>query len=720
LKSTRSALFFLLVVLLPLAFASAQLQRDAALTATAGTVPTLVKFNGVAQDATGKPLNGRIGITFALYSEQQGGAPLWLETQNVSADVGGHYSAMLGASRPEGLPPELFTTGEARWLGLSVNGEREQPRVLLLSVPYALKAKDAETVGGLPPSAFMLAAPPASSAPASADTTANTVTRALATVTGTGTLDFLPIWTGTSTMGNSALFQTGSGAMAKVGVNTTTPASTLDVKGGETVRGLLNLPPTGTATAAQGFNSNPEELTASTFNSATKAATNQNFAWRAEAAANNTASPSGTLNLLYAPGAATLAETGLKIAANGQITFAKGQSFPGTGPGTVKSVALSAPASDFTVTGSPVANSGTLGLNWKVAPTDASTSNAIVKRDAFGNFSANSVSVSTGIFNDVFNTGQAILASSSQPGATTITGLASAATGVGFGVLGETSSTDQNALGVYGFADANTGSGTGVKGFAAGDSGVGVYGVLVGPSITGADSTAAVWGDSSVQNATAVLASADDGTAVIAENNSSGNPSMVVVNNSNNGGGIFLAEGTFPHQCSINVNADLSCTGTVTGAIAVSPSSRVALSAIESPENWFEDFGSAQLTKGSAIVQLESLFAQTVNTDIDYHVFLTPNGDCKGLYVSQKSPTSFEVHELGGGSSSIFFDYRIVAKRKGYENIRLADVTKQFTPRQLTRRTGGKRSSGPDEFHRAPLEKVPEPRRPGNPLAVKK
>jgi hypothetical protein len=67
-----------------------------------------------------------------------------------------------------------------------------------------------------------------------------------------------------------------------------------------------------------------------------------------------------------------------------------------------------------------------------------------------------------------------------------------------------------------------------------------------------------------------------------------------------------------------------------------------------------------------------------VNLGVEYHVFLTPNGDCKGLYVSQKSATSFEVHELGGGNSSVAFDYRIMAKRSGYENARLADVTEQY------------------------------------------
>jgi hypothetical protein len=54
---------------------------------------------------------------------------------------------------------ELFASGEPRWLGAQVQlpGEVEQPRVLLVSVPYALKALDSETLGGLPPSAFVLA-----------------------------------------------------------------------------------------------------------------------------------------------------------------------------------------------------------------------------------------------------------------------------------------------------------------------------------------------------------------------------------------------------------------------------------------------------------------------------------------------------------------------------------------------------------------------------------
>ncbi len=45
------------------------------------------------------------------------------------------------------------------------------------------------------------------------------------------------------------------------------------------------------------------------------------------------------------------------------------------------------------------------------------------------------------------------------------------------------------------------------------------------------------------------------------------------------------------------------------------------------------------------------------------------------LYVTSKTATSFEVRELGGGTSSIRFDYRIVALRKQYGNVRFADHT---------------------------------------------
>jgi hypothetical protein len=436
-----------------------------------------VNYTGRASDTQGKPIAGVAGVTFAIYKEQQGGAPLWIEIQNVNADARGSYTAQLGATKPNGLELGLFSTGEARWLGVSVNGSLEQPRSLLISVPYALKAVDAETIGGLPPSAFMLAAPviPGSQASNNSALGQGALAPASSSVTTTGgTVNTLPLWTTATNVQSSALTQTGTGATAKIGIGTTAPATTLDVKGAGTVRGALTLPATAAATAAAGANSQPENQVASSFSSTTGTAVNQTFQWVAEPAANNTANPSGTLNLRYGLGAVTPSETGLKLSNKGIFTFAPGQTFPGTGAGTVTSVAVSAPSSDFTVTGSPVTKSGTLGLKWTVAPSSANAGNAIVKRDAAGNFSASTITAVAVTANTVGNNGIAFFGTTTNGD-----GVAGMDLGNGNGVYGSSAS----GFGVYGGSNSSDGVhgvsnsvASGVAGINTGTGGTGVFG----------------------------------------------------------------------------------------------------------------------------------------------------------------------------------------------------------------------------------------------------
>jgi hypothetical protein len=208
-----------------------------------------------------------------------------------------------------------------------------------------------------------------------------------------------------------------------------------------------------------------------------------------------------------------------------------------------------------------------------------------------------------------------------------------------------------------------------------------------------------VWGDTGGESDfsfTGVLGTADDNRAGAFYNNApydgfyAGNTATIYAENddtSSTGYVLVTSNSNDSSGCKISVSGDLTCTGSKSAVVPVDGGSRnVALYAIEGPENWFEDAGSAQLSNGVAVVSLEPVFGQTVNTEMEYHVFLTPNGDCKGLYVSQKTPTSFEVRELGGGTSSIAFDYRIMAKRKGYESIRLADKTEPFREQAMERR----------------------------------
>jgi len=123
--------------------------------------------------------------------------------------------------------------------------------------------------------------------------------------------------------------------------------------------------------------------------------------------------------------------------------------------------------------------------------------------------------------------------------------------------------------------------------------------------------------------------------------------------------------------CWVDEDGNLTCTGTKSAVVDTPSYGSRKLYAVESPEVWHEDFGTATLVDGVAVVSIEPIFAETVNLEEGYHVFLTPLGDCQGLYVAAKTPTSFEVRELGGGKANISFDYRIVAKRLGHEDLRL-------------------------------------------------
>jgi len=403
-------------------------------TIAATGVPRLVNYSGKATDARSKPLSGTIGITSAIYKDQEGGAALWMETQNVNADAKGSYTVQLGSTKPDGLALDLFSSGEARWLGVSVNGALEQPRVLLLSVPYALKAADAETIGGLPPSAFLRADAIArlktpAKFEASRPVPAGQNPLANRNVTGKGTVNFVPLWDSTSDIVNSSIFQKN----ANVGIRTTTPAAALDVSGKGDVRDTLTLFPKGT-------------------------------------------DPTLAVN-----------GTAFKLDSTGKVTFVSGQTFPGKG--TVTSVLMSAPTSDFTVTGSPITKSGTLGLNWIVAPTSSNLANAIVKRDNAGSISTGEIfATSNDIGVNAAGSNAGIYGTTSSSSGNGVWGHNQNHTGVygdgavgvwghsstGYGVFGASFGSNAVADGVHG--ETNSGGASGVVGV-NNAGGTGVYGV---------------------------------------------------------------------------------------------------------------------------------------------------------------------------------------------------------------------------------------------------
>jgi Chaperone of endosialidase len=201
-------------------------------------IPRSIRFSGALQDLAGKPITGPVDVTFSLYAEQSGGSPLWFETQTVQADSLGHYTVLLGAMTPVGVPMELFTGGEARWLGVQVSNLPEQPRVLLVSVPYAMKAGDAETLGGRPASEYQLS-PQAETSSRITRRSGKTTTRESATSSSAAsksqritaqtivaTPNFIPVFTNSDgSMSNSVMYQ----SSGRIGIGTTTPFYGLDI-----------------------------------------------------------------------------------------------------------------------------------------------------------------------------------------------------------------------------------------------------------------------------------------------------------------------------------------------------------------------------------------------------------------------------------------------------------------------------------------------------------
>ncbi len=365
--------------LLSTVFAFAQVDgQQPASSASTATVPRLIRIQGTVQDEAGRPITGNTEVTFSLYKDENDPAALWQESQKVPLDSTGHYNVLLGATSEAGLPLEIFSQGEGHWLGVRPEGQVEQPRILLLSVPYALKAADAETLGGKPASAFVLAGSQSSSVQQSsapvAFAAAQPVSQALSSGTGaipmaqspqttcsitsdgTGTANQISKFTSSCNIENSAIFESGG----NVGIGNTNPAGVLDVSGATFLRGTLSalggetLPPVSTATTTTSFASTPLDLQASVYNTLTPGPVTYDFRWQANGVGNDTAKTSATLNLLYGTGG-VFNQTGLSIAGSGVLSFAPGQTFPGTA--TVTSVATGAG-----LTGGPITKSGTISI----------------------------------------------------------------------------------------------------------------------------------------------------------------------------------------------------------------------------------------------------------------------------------------------------------------------------------------------------------------------
>jgi hypothetical protein len=129
---------------------------------------------------------------------------------------------------------------------------------------------------------------------------------------------------------------------------------------------------------------------------------------------------------------------------------------------------------------------------------------------------------------------------------------------------------------------------------------------------------------------------------------------------------------------SVRINGALTVTGAKSSAVPLADGSLRLLYALESPESWFEDFGSGRLDNGVAEVALDETF-QVVTGNDEYHVFLTEYGDNNALYVSDRTGSGFTVRSKTPSAGSEF-SYRIVAKRGDIDSARFAEAPAMEKP----------------------------------------
>ncbi len=124
----------------------------------------------------------------------------------------------------------------------------------------------------------------------------------------------------------------------------------------------------------------------------------------------------------------------------------------------------------------------------------------------------------------------------------------------------------------------------------------------------------------------------------------------------------------------------------------------------ESPEIWFEDLGGGKLTNGTVHIALDELFLETVFIDQNHktRIFLQEEGESNGLIVIKDTDgKGFTVKEKNGGSSNIDFSYRVMAKRRFYQNQRFGvDSNQPFGNNLINAKDAPITTTDPKEMER--------------------
>jgi len=191
-------------------------------------IPETINYQGILKDASGVVVpNGDYNLTFKLYAVESGGTAIWTESKLITV-TNGIINTQLGSVTP--IPPAIFNA--ALWLGITVAaGSELTPRIALTSVPYSfytMNVADGQVVkslNGLKDNINLVAGSNVTITPSGNDLTIS-ATGGGSGISGSGTANYLPVFTNSTTLGNSSLYQN---ALGKIGIGKTNPMYSLDI-----------------------------------------------------------------------------------------------------------------------------------------------------------------------------------------------------------------------------------------------------------------------------------------------------------------------------------------------------------------------------------------------------------------------------------------------------------------------------------------------------------
>jgi len=594
---------------------------------THAAIPTVISYQGKVTDSGGDPVaDGNYTMRFRIYDASTGGSLEWDSGNRTIAVSDGVFNVLLGESPQPSLDLEF---NEDYWLLVTFAGVNQSPRQRMSSAGYAYMAS------GLIP--------------------------------------------GTEVKGSVT-----SGTTAAVkGTNTAVTGTNYGVFGqsystnGSGVYGL--------ASATSGYVNGVYGATASTSGSGV-----YGFTFASTGPVSGVNGRSGSTSGRGVFGYAT-SQTGATYGVYGQTL-----STAGTG-----------------VYGWCAASSGsTRGVYGKIASSQGTgvygeaTSTAGI---TFGGYFKNSSSSGTGVYGETTSssgTTYGVYGWSSSSTGKGVYGRVGNSTGDNYGVHGETNSTQGRGVfgeapifGVYGEATSTAGAPMepkGVYGSSVSLTGVGVYGTAPSKGVYGRTFTTSGegvfgWADNSSSSSTGIgvqgWTEARDGSGVVGwawydysenigvEGGAQGDEGIGVRGRAMSPSGTTYGVYGQTYSTSgygVYYVGGLGGTGMMTSVVRTSKGP-TGLGVHTTAGDWVEDFGEGKLAKGRVHIDLDPIFLETVKIDDDHSllVFIQPQDPtCNGLSVIP-GKTGFDVVELLNGTSDASFAFRVIAKRRGFEERRL-------------------------------------------------